>query len=98
MERLRRQFDTLHKVDLSSVEDIHTVAGLLKLYLRLLPQQLVPFSVYRLLLGAFSNSRTFHERQKACRFVYLFHNLDYRFYHFIYLPIFSLVYIGIFMV
>lgn len=67
MERLRRQFDTLHKVDLSAVEDIHTVAGLLKLYLRLLPQQLVPYSVYRSLLSAFSNNRTTHERSKACR-------------------------------
>uniref|UniRef100_A0A915PQ50 Rho-GAP domain-containing protein n=1 Tax=Setaria digitata TaxID=48799 RepID=A0A915PQ50_9BILA len=67
MERLRRQFDTLHKVDLSTVEDIHTVAGLLKLYLRLLPQQLVPFSVYRSLLTAYTNNRAFHERSKMCR-------------------------------
>lgn len=67
MERLRRQFDTLHKVDLTVVEDIHTVAGLLKLYLRLLPQQLVPFSVYRSLLSAFTNNRSSHERLKACR-------------------------------
>uniref|UniRef100_A0A0R3RVF3 Chimerin 2 n=1 Tax=Elaeophora elaphi TaxID=1147741 RepID=A0A0R3RVF3_9BILA len=67
MERLRRQFDTLHKVDLSIVEDIHTVAGLLKLYLRLLPQQLVPFSVYRSLLTAYTNNRAFHERSKMCR-------------------------------
>ncbi|VDN02022.1 unnamed protein product [Thelazia callipaeda] len=67
MERLRRQFDTLHKVDLSAVEDIHTVAGLLKLYLRLLPQQLVPFSVYRFLLTAYTNNRAFHERSKIYR-------------------------------
>ncbi|VDN17582.1 unnamed protein product [Gongylonema pulchrum] len=67
MERLRRQFDTLHKVDLSMVEDIHTVAGLLKLYLRLLPQQLVPFTVYRSLLTAYTNNRAFHERLKMCR-------------------------------
>lgn len=69
MERLRRQFDTLHKVDLSIVEDIHTVAGLLKLYLRLLPQQLVPFSVYRSLLTAYTNNRAFHERSKMCRYI-----------------------------
>lgn len=67
MEKLRRQFDTLHKVDLTVVEDIHTVAGLLKLYLRLLPQQLVPFSVYRSLLTGFTTSRTPHEQSKACR-------------------------------
>uniref|UniRef100_A0A915CED1 Uncharacterized protein n=2 Tax=Parascaris TaxID=6254 RepID=A0A915CED1_PARUN len=67
MERLRRQFDTQHRVDLSMVEDVHTVAGLLKLYLRLLPQQLVPFSVYRSLLAAFSGSRTLHDRMKTCR-------------------------------
>lgn len=71
MERLRRQFDTQHRVDLSTVEDIHTVAGLLKLYLRLLPQQLVPFSVYRSLLAAFSGSRTLHDRMKTCRLVLL---------------------------
>lgn len=69
MERLRRQYDTLHKVDLSTVEDIHTVAGLLKLYLRLLPQQLVPFSIYRSLLSAYINNRAFHERSKMCRYI-----------------------------
>ncbi|VDK61702.1 unnamed protein product [Anisakis simplex] len=67
MEKLRRLFDTQHRVDLSMVEDIHTVAGLLKLYLRLLPQQLIPFSVYRSLLNAFTSNRNTHDRMKACR-------------------------------
>ena len=67
MERLRRQFDMGQNVDLSLVEDIHTVAGLLKMYLRLLPQQLVPFSVFRSLLGAYSSTRIARERIKCCR-------------------------------
>lgn len=35
MEKLRRQFDiNAPSVDLTLIEDVHTVAGLLKLYLR----------------------------------------------------------------
>jgi hypothetical protein len=67
MERLRRQFDLGINVDLSTVEDVHTVCGLLKLYLRLLPQQLVPYSVFRSLLQAFSSSQDHRERIKKCR-------------------------------
>uniref|UniRef100_A0AC34GTG2 Beta-chimaerin n=1 Tax=Panagrolaimus sp. ES5 TaxID=591445 RepID=A0AC34GTG2_9BILA len=67
MERLRRQFDLGINVDLAVVEDIHTVCGLLKLYLRLLPQQLVPYSVFRSLLQAFSSSQEHRERIKKCR-------------------------------
>ncbi|KAK0416223.1 hypothetical protein QR680_012356 [Steinernema hermaphroditum] len=69
MERLKRQFDANYQsVDLSIIDDIHTVAGLLKLYLRQLPQQLIPFSVYKSLLSAFNNARQNpHDRAKACR-------------------------------
>ncbi|PAV63062.1 hypothetical protein WR25_14740 [Diploscapter pachys] len=59
MERLRVQFDSQQNVDLSQVDDIHTVCGLLKLYLRLLPQQLVPFSVYRRALGELSEANAY---------------------------------------
>ena len=48
MERLRL---SLHTGGVATVkfqlEDIHTLAGLLKLYLRLLPQPLITFSVFR---------------------------------------------------
>jgi hypothetical protein len=58
MERLRNAFDMAacvttgaapRRVDLSPtrVEDVHTVAGLLKLYLRLLPSPLIPAPVYQ---------------------------------------------------
>lgn len=67
MERLRRQFDMGNNVELSNVEDIHTVCGLLKLYLRLLPQQLVPYSVFKNLLHAFSLSTDHRERIKNIR-------------------------------
>ncbi|ETN72322.1 hypothetical protein RB195_011894 [Necator americanus] len=67
MEKLKRQFDSQQAVDLNQVDDIHTVCGLLKLYLRLLPQQLVPFSVYKALLAAFANARSVHEKTRACR-------------------------------
>uniref|UniRef100_A0A7E4UUA6 SH2 domain protein n=1 Tax=Panagrellus redivivus TaxID=6233 RepID=A0A7E4UUA6_PANRE len=68
MEKLRRQFDLGNNVDLSTVEDVHTVCGLLKLYLRLLPQQLVPYSVFRALLHAYSsNSNDTKECIRKCR-------------------------------
>ena len=67
MEKLRRQFDLGVNVDLSSVEDIHTVCGLLKLYLRLLPQQLVPYPVFRSLLQGFSTTSDPNEKVKRCR-------------------------------
>ncbi|GMS89098.1 hypothetical protein PENTCL1PPCAC_11273 [Pristionchus entomophagus] len=68
MEKLSKQFDTNHNVDLAMVEDIHTVCGLLKLYLRRLPQQLVPLSVYKALLSAFTiNHANTNEKIRACR-------------------------------
>lgn len=67
MDKLRRQFDASPNVDLNAVEDIHTVAGLLKLYLRLLPQQLVPFNVFSNLLNAFNSTRSTREKTLRCR-------------------------------
>ncbi|KAI1729042.1 rhoGAP domain-containing protein [Ditylenchus destructor] len=67
MDRLRRQFDLTVNVDLTQVEDVHTVAGLLKLYLRLLPQQLVPLNSYRSLLKAYNTYRNSADRVKGCR-------------------------------
>lgn len=67
MDKLRRQFDASPNVDLAAVEDIHTVAGLLKLYLRLLPQQLVPFNVFSALLNAFNSTRSTREKTLRCR-------------------------------
>jgi hypothetical protein len=67
MERLRRQFDLSMNVDLENVEDIHTVAGVLKMYLRLLPQQLVPYSTFRSLLHSFGVTRNPRERLRGCR-------------------------------
>ncbi|KAI6214828.1 SH2 motif and Protein kinase C and RhoGAP domain containing protein [Aphelenchoides besseyi] len=66
MDKLRKQFDVSASVDLSQVDDIHTVAGLLKLYLRLLPQQLVPFNVFRNLLDSFNSTRSPQERKRRC--------------------------------
>ncbi|KAI6241594.1 SH2 motif and Protein kinase C and RhoGAP domain containing protein [Aphelenchoides fujianensis] len=40
---------------------------LLKLYFRILPQQLVPFNVFRGLLDAFNSSRVEHERVRRCK-------------------------------
>uniref|UniRef100_A0A0K0G1K7 Beta-chimaerin n=1 Tax=Strongyloides venezuelensis TaxID=75913 RepID=A0A0K0G1K7_STRVS len=63
MDRLRKQYDTNpNSVNLSEVDDIHTVAGLLKLYLRLLPQQLVPFSNFQMLCDAYGMSQNPSER------------------------------------
>lgn len=71
IERLRRAFDETSaggaQPDLQAVEDVHTIAGLLKLYLRQLPQQLITFSVYCSLLDAFNSIRNPHQRLRACR-------------------------------
>uniref|UniRef100_A0AC35U317 Chimerin (Chimaerin) 1 n=1 Tax=Rhabditophanes sp. KR3021 TaxID=114890 RepID=A0AC35U317_9BILA len=68
MDRLRKQFDTNPtSVNLQEVDDIHTVAGLLKLYLRLLPQQLVPFSNFQILCEAYERSSNTIERGKNVR-------------------------------
>jgi hypothetical protein len=67
MDRLRKQFDASTAVDLSQVEDIHTVAGLLKLYLRLLPQQLVPYSIFQQLLQAYNSTKVTREKVLRCR-------------------------------
>ncbi|CAD6199349.1 unnamed protein product [Caenorhabditis auriculariae] len=69
MERLKAQYDSQQDVDLSQVDDIHTVCGILKLYFRLLPQQLVPFSVYKQMLAAYSSSSALstHDRLRILR-------------------------------
>ncbi|CAI2349839.1 unnamed protein product [Caenorhabditis sp. 36 PRJEB53466] len=69
MEKLRQQFDSNQYVDLSTVSDIHTVCGLMKLYFRLLPQQLIPFSVHKQLLVVYqdTNGRSVHERERGLR-------------------------------
>ncbi|EGC28806.1 hypothetical protein DICPUDRAFT_159700 [Dictyostelium purpureum] len=46
IKSLRQGFDQGEDVDLEDVEDVHTVAGLLKLYLRELPSPLFPFDTY----------------------------------------------------
>ncbi|EAL66631.1 RhoGAP domain-containing protein [Dictyostelium discoideum AX4] len=46
IKSLRQGFDQGEDVDLEDVEDVHTVAGLLKLYLRELPSPLFPFDLY----------------------------------------------------
>ncbi|KAI6176725.1 SH2 motif and Protein kinase C and RhoGAP domain containing protein [Aphelenchoides bicaudatus] len=66
MDKLRKQFDACHPVNLEQ-EDIHNVCGLLKLYLRLLPQQLVPFMVFQNLLKAYNSSRNTREKTLRCQ-------------------------------
>uniref|UniRef100_A0A914I6N1 Beta-chimaerin n=1 Tax=Globodera rostochiensis TaxID=31243 RepID=A0A914I6N1_GLORO len=69
MDRLRQQFDLNQRQldpDLKD-EDIHDVAGLLKLYLRLLPLQLVPFTTYKSLLDNFLSISDNGERIRMSR-------------------------------
>ncbi|KAL3087161.1 hypothetical protein niasHS_005400 [Heterodera schachtii] len=69
MDRLRQQFDMNQRQfdpDLKE-EDIHDVAGLLKLYLRLLPLQLIPFSIYTMLLNNFLSISDNGERIRISR-------------------------------
>uniref|UniRef100_A0A183C8X9 SH2 domain-containing protein n=1 Tax=Globodera pallida TaxID=36090 RepID=A0A183C8X9_GLOPA len=69
MDRLRQQFDLNQRQldpDLKD-EDIHDVAGLLKLYLRLLPLQLVPFTTYKSLLDNFLGISDNGERIRMSR-------------------------------
>lgn len=71
VEKLRAQFDTDGYADLSKakVEDIHTVASLLKLYLRLLPQPLITYSVCKTITNVCRTmaTRSEHEKIKAVR-------------------------------
>ncbi|MGH0130190.1 UNVERIFIED_CONTAM: hypothetical protein FKN15_053988 [Acipenser sinensis] len=46
VKELRNAFDAGEKPSFDSSTDVHTVASLLKLYLRELPEPLVPFSKY----------------------------------------------------
>lgn len=43
---LKDLYDSGSQEDFSSSEDVHTVASLLKLYLRELPEPVVPFVLY----------------------------------------------------
>ena len=43
---LKELYDSGSQEDFSSTEDVHTVASLLKLYLRELPEPVVPFTLY----------------------------------------------------
>lgn len=46
IQTLKELYDSGSQEDFSSAEDVHTVASLLKLYLRELPQPVVPFLFY----------------------------------------------------
>ncbi len=46
IQALKELYDSGSQDDFSSTEDVHTVASLLKLYLRELPQPIVPFVLY----------------------------------------------------
>lgn len=46
IQALKELYDSGSQEDFSNTEDVHTVASLLKLYLRELPQPMVPFVFY----------------------------------------------------
>lgn len=46
IQALKDLYDSGSQEDFASTEDVHTVASLLKLYLRELPQPVVPFVLY----------------------------------------------------
>lgn len=46
IQALKELYDSGSQEDFSSTEDVHTVASLLKLYLRELPEPVVPFVFY----------------------------------------------------
>lgn len=47
IQSLKELYDSGSQEDFSSSEDVHTVASLLKLYLRELPEPVVPFVFYQ---------------------------------------------------
>ncbi|TRY92382.1 hypothetical protein DNTS_022356, partial [Danionella cerebrum] len=63
VKELQEAFDAGEKPSFDSSTDVHTVASLLKLYLRELPEPLVPFSRYEEFLGC--GKRIASEREKG---------------------------------
>eukprot|EP00118_Oscarella_pearsei_P009187 m.51423 g.51423 ORF g.51423 m.51423 type:complete len:522 (+) comp34137_c0_seq5:146-1711(+) len=49
---LKESFDKGENPEISASEDIHTIASLLKLYLRVLPEPLIPFEYCDMFIGA----------------------------------------------
>lgn len=54
VQQLRKDFDKGEDVSLNTIEDPHIVAGLLKLFLRELPEPVFPFDHYHELIEAYS--------------------------------------------
>jgi len=57
IQQLKKEFDRGDKVDLNTIEDPHVVAGLLKLYLRELPESIFPNDTYEKLIDAQQNQK-----------------------------------------
>lgn len=56
MEEFKQKFDTGEQVDFSTCEDPHTAAGVLKLFLRSLPEPLLTYQYYDRFLETYTAS------------------------------------------
>jgi len=65
VQSLKKAYDKGEDVDLGIYEDVHAVAGVLKLFLRELPEPLIPFSHYSAFLSAQRLNTEFETWKKA---------------------------------
>lgn len=67
IQALKELYDSGSQEDFSTSEDMHTVASLLKLYLRELPEPVVPFGFYESYREALKGAQQFGLNMCACK-------------------------------
>jgi len=62
IDELQKRFDSGESVDLMELDDVHAVTGLLKRYLIQLPEPIIPFALYPLLLSTMADDQSLEIR------------------------------------
>jgi Rho GTPase-activating protein 1 len=70
VDTLRKSYDKGEDVDFSLIENPHDVSGLLKLYLRELPEPVIPFDLYPIVIGFLRQSADYKTWKAPCKAVF----------------------------